>query len=96
MNNKTKKLLNGAIEECSKITQFCSKAMKFGLFSHHPNEHATNGDKILTRYYRLQAIIEKLQRERVLPTYSQNYINALKRESVYNNTKNIKTKDARK
>lgn len=81
--DKEKNLLIKAMEECGKITQYCSKAIKFGLFSHHPNEHVTNGDKILTKYYHLQAIIEELQHNRVLPTYSKSYIDAIKRETIH-------------
>lgn len=90
MDNKTKKLLVAVMEKCAKITQYCSKAIKFGLFSHHPNERATNGEKILIEYYRLQAIIESLQQEHVLPVYSKSYIEALKKESIRNSTKNIR------
>ena len=85
--DKEKNLLIKAMEECGKITQYCSKAIKFGLFSHHPNEHTTNGGKILTKYYYLQAIIEELQRNHVLPIYSKSYIDALKRDAIHK-TKN--------
>ena len=84
MDNKTKNMLIGAIEECGKITQYCSKAIKFGLFNHHPNKNKTNGDEILIKYYRLQSIIEALQRDHVLPTYSRDYIDHIKRESLNN------------
>lgn len=84
MQNKEKELLVGAMEQCGKITQFCSKALKFGLFSHHPNSRKTNGDEILTKYYRLQGIIEELQRNRVLPTYNNDYINRIKHDAVVN------------
>lgn len=82
MDNKTKNMLIGAMEECGKITQYCSKAIKFGLFSHHANKDKTNGDEILIKYYRLQAIIEALQHERVIPTYSMDYINNIKRDTL--------------
>ena len=86
MNKNTKSLILGMVEECNKITQYCSKAIKFGLFSHHPNDQDTNGNKILVKYYRLQGIIEALQRERLLPTYSKKYIEEIKRNS-YNHHK---------
>lgn len=92
MDNKTKNLLIGLIGECGKITQYCSKAVKFGLFDHHPNKDKTNGEEILNRYYHLQAIIETLQHERVLPTYSKDYINTIKRNTInktLNNRKKI-------
>lgn len=84
MDNKTKNMLVAAMEECGKITQYCSRALKFGLFSHHPNKRKTNGDEIMIKYYRLQSIIETLQRDRVLPTYSKDYIEHIKRESRNN------------
>ena len=82
MNNKTKSLLIRMMEECGKITQYCSKAIKHGLFSHHPNKSKTNGDEILIKYYRLQAIVEALQNERVLPTYNREYIEHIKRDTI--------------
>ena len=89
MNKKTKNLLNKAIEECSKLTQYCSKAIQFGLFSSHPNKKKTNGDEILVKYYRLQAIIEELQKENVLPRYGYDYIIKIKQNSI-NDIKNKK------
>lgn len=83
MDNKTKNMLIGAMEECGKITQYCSKAIKFGLFGHHPNnKNKTNGDEILIKYYKLQAIIEYLQRDHVLPVYGDDYINHIKRNTI--------------
>ena len=91
MNKNAKNFVLGIMEECNKISQYCSKALKFGIFSHHPNEHTTNGDKILTKYYRLQGLIESLQRERLLPTYNKKYIDALKREGCsYHKSNNVK------
>ena len=85
MHNKTKDLLIRAMEECGKITQYCSKAIKFGLFGHHPNnKNKTNGDEIIIKYYRLQAIIETLQHDRVLPKYSKDYINHIKQDTIKN------------
>ena len=88
MDNKTRSMLIGATEECGKIAQYCLKAIKFGLFSHHPNKIKTNGDEILINYYRLQSIVEALQRDHVLPTYSADYIDFIKRESLKKINKN--------
>lgn len=89
MENKTKNMLIWAMEECGKITQYCSKSIKYGLFSHHPNKSKTNGEEILIKYYRLQAIIEKLQNDHVLPIYSKDYINHIKKD-ITTKTKNNK------
>lgn len=83
MDKRTKNLLIAMMEECGKITQYCSKGIKFGLFSHHPNKKdKTNGDEIMIKYYRLQAMIETLQRERVLPIYPKEYVNHIKQDTV--------------
>lgn len=91
MDNKTKNMLVRMMEICGKITQYCSKSINFGLFSHHPNKNKTNGDEILIKYYHLQAIIESLQRDNVLPIYRKEYVNHIKREAI-NNTKPPKRK----
>ena len=82
MDNKIKNILIAMMEECGKLTQYCSKSIKYGLFGHHPNKQKTNGDEILIKYYRIQAIIEVLQHEHVLPVYSRDYINSIKHDTV--------------
>ena len=83
MDNKTKNMLIALMEECGKLTQYSSKAIKFGLFGHHPNnKNKTNGDEIMIKFYKLQAIIEHLQKERVLPVYGSDYINHIKRSTI--------------
>lgn len=84
MENKHKKILVQLIEECGKLTRNCYDAIHFGLFARKVNQlDHTNGEKILNKYYRIQAIIEVLQSNGVLPTYSRAYIEHIKRD-VYN------------
>jgi hypothetical protein len=89
MDKETKNLLINAMEECGKIVHYCGKSIKYGLFGHHPNKSKTNGDEILIKYYKLQAMIETLQRNHVLPVYSRDYINHIKRDAL-NGVKSVK------
>ena len=79
MDNKTKDMLIGAMEESSEVIQACSKAIRFGLDNHHPNRTETHRNEIVTEYYHLQAIIEKLQKDGMLPTYSEDHIKYIKK-----------------
>lgn len=48
-------------EECAEIQKAVSKALRFGLGNHHPDEpDVTNADDILFEYIQLQALIESL------------------------------------
>lgn len=85
MDNKTRKILNQMVEKCEKLNHYTSKAMRFGLFSHHPNnKNKTNGDEIIIAYYKLQNYIEILQDNHVLPRYSKDYIATIKRNDIKN------------
>ena len=81
MNGKTKNLLIVAMEECSEIVQACSKAIRFGFNSHHPNKNKTDthAREILVEYYQLQAIIEKLQKDGNLPYLDNDFIKRVKK-----------------
>ena len=82
MNNRTKELLVIAMEESAEIAQACSKAIRFGLVSHHPSKSKTHAHEILTEYYHLQAIIEELQRNKELPTYTDGHIRNIKENKI--------------
>lgn len=82
MDNKVKNLLIQVMEESSEIIQACSKSIRFGLHNHHPNKIDTHEDEILVEYYHLQAIIEKLQENKVLPRYSEDRIAFIKRDKL--------------
>lgn len=50
-----------AMEECAELTQALSKAMRFGLYNHHPDKpEETNARQMLTEYYQLQAMMERI------------------------------------
>ena len=82
MENKTKTMLINIMEESAEIIQVCSKSIRFGLTGHHPNKTKTHDHEILTEYYHLQALIEKLQRDKVLPTYSEDHILSIKKDKL--------------
>lgn len=82
MDHKTKNMLTVAMEESAEIIQACSKSIRFGLSNHHPNRKTTNADEILTEFYQLQAVIEDLQRNRMLPTYNEDYIKNIKKNKL--------------
>ena len=82
MDNKTKNMLIVAMEESAEIAQACSKAIRFGLVSRHPNKKKTHNHEILLEYYHLQSIIENLQAEGILPTYTDGYIKSVKQNKI--------------
>lgn len=82
MDKKTERMLVEVMEESSEIIQACSKSIRFGLDSHHPSKTINHDDEILTEFYHLQAIIEQLQRDKILPTYSEDSINYIKKGKI--------------
>lgn len=84
MDSKIKNMLIVAMEESAEIAQACSKAIRFGLLGHHPNKskNQNHAHEILVEYYQLQAIIEKLQHDKLLPYYSEEYIANIKRNKL--------------
>ncbi len=54
-------LMVTAMEECAEIQKEISKALRFGINNHHPDEpEITNGGKILIEYQQLRAVINRL------------------------------------
>ena len=83
MNNNTKELLTVVMEECAEIQKACSKSIRFGLRSHHPNRpDQSNGDEIVKEFYELSGIIEKLQSDGELPRYNQKYVSFIKSDKL--------------
>ena len=79
----TKDLLILAMEECSEVIQALSKSIRFGSKSHHPNrKDTTNADRVMTEYYELSAIIEKLQDKGELPRFSNDKIKYIKKDKI--------------
>jgi hypothetical protein len=84
MDEEVKNLLLVAMEESAEIAQACSKAIRFGINSHHPNKSAvdTHADEILTEYLQLQSIIQELQKKHILPKYTSEHAGHIKREKI--------------
>ena len=81
--NKTENILTTALEECAEIQQAISKAMRFGMNAHHPMKpDHTNAHDILTEYYQLQAVMELLQKDGILPFLPENEITAIKQHKL--------------
>lgn len=66
-------------EECSEIIQATSKIIRFGEHNHHPNKPlVTNASELMTEYYQLQAVMEILQENNILPVLSEEEIVQIK------------------
>ena len=67
-----------ALEECAEVQQEISKALRFGVENHHPDEpFITNGERILKEFHQLRAVIDMLVEEKIihgLPEEEQNQI----------------------
>lgn len=80
---KQENLLVTTNEECCEIGQAIDKALRFGMNASHPNNPArSNAMDILVEYYQLQAMMEMLQNENILPTLSDKHINLIKTEKI--------------
>lgn len=77
-------LLVTASEECAEIQQYISKALRFGLDNHHPDDKITNADNILSEFYQLCAIIEHLQSIKQLPTWDNKIVEEVKKLKMEN------------
>lgn len=64
MLNKTEHLLTCLSEECAEIQQLCSKALRFGLDSYHPDdlEMLQNIHKLKLEINDLFAVVDYLER----------------------------------
>lgn len=72
-------------EECAEIQQAVSKALRFGLENHHPNNpDVTNADDILYEFIQLQALIESLQEHGKLPTWDDFTVQTMKNNKIRN------------
>lgn len=72
-------------EECAEIQQAVSKALRFGLENHHPNNpDATNADDILHEFIQLQALIESLQEHGQLPAWDDFTVQTMKNNKIRN------------
>lgn len=72
-----------AMEECAEIQQVLSKALRFGFDDYHPDRPSeSNQEEILTEFYQLTAMIEELQKQKVIGHFSQETIDVIKAEKI--------------
>lgn len=84
MINRIDNLFIVAMEECAEVAQACSKTMRFGVDSYHPDkgENELHVDEVMIEYYQLQSMIEELQKECILPVYDEERIKAIKEDKL--------------
>lgn len=71
-------------EECAEIQQAVSKALRFGLDNHHPDNKITNAEQIIKEYYELSALVGLLQSYSLLPTYNEYEITTIFDKKIAN------------
>lgn len=72
-------------EECAEIQTAVSKALRFGLGNHHPdNADVTNADDILYEFIHLSALIENLQQHGMLPEWDEFTVKTMKNNKIRN------------
>lgn len=68
LHNKPQYLLTKVIEEATEISQAATKSLTFGINNHNPlTPNKSNADDIINEFYHLDAMIEMLQQEDILP-----------------------------
>lgn len=90
MISKEENLLIVAMEECNEVGQALSKTLRFGPNSKDPiNKKAKpHGNEVVNEFYQLQALIEELQYQGILPKFDREDINNIKhnkKRRVYRN-----------
>ena len=81
--NNTENLLVIAAEEAAEVAQAIDKSLRFGLDNYY-GEQPTNAMQIMTEYYQLQAMIEELQKHKVLPYLTYSTIFDIKKSKIEN------------
>lgn len=77
------RLLIVAMEECAEMQQEISKALRFGIENHHPDEpHITNGERILREYNQLRAVMSLIIIKRVIKGMTETESSKIFREKI--------------
>lgn len=72
-----------AMEECAEIQQALSKAIRFGVDDHHPSRaDETNEEQLLTEFYQLTAMIEELQNQGIIESFTREKIAEVKQNKI--------------
>lgn len=79
--NVAGQLMSIAAEECAEVIQAASKITRFGLDNYAPKAPIeTNAHHMMVEYYQLAAVVEMLQKQGVLPVFTDKYIKQVKQE----------------
>lgn len=71
------------MEECAEIQQALSKAIRFGFDDHHPSRaDETNEEQLLTEFYQLTAMIEELQNQGIIESFTREKIAEVKQNKI--------------
>lgn len=72
-----------ANEECAEVQKEISKALRFGIDNHHPDEpNITNGERILKEFHQLRAVMDMLVIHRIIPALPEEQIHQVYRDKI--------------
>lgn len=81
--NQYENILVTISEECAEIQKAVSKALRFGLENHHPDQpDCSNADDILFEFIHLQTLIEGFQRHGYLPKWDDYTVKTIKDDKI--------------
>lgn len=72
--NEKEYLITCLSEECSEVAKACSKALRFGLDTHHPRDHKTsNKTHLIYELNDLMSVVEMLVERGIIPEKWESY-----------------------
>lgn len=84
IHNKSQYLLTKVAEEATEIAKAATKSLTFGIDNYNPmTPKRTNADDIMMEFYHLDAMIEMLQKEGILPILTKEEEMKIKKEKKY-------------